>query len=89
MTVLKTVRYLMGYRLPSVLVFGLFISCSHCSLSLLSPYLWVNISAWPTLPFSDANVGSISDVYDLLKIIFPMLQKQHFVLETLPSYGTC
>ncbi len=38
------------------------------------------------------NLGVIldSNIDFLLKIIFPMLQKQHSsILETFPSYGTC
>ncbi len=36
------------------------------------------------------HLGVILDSNLSLKIIFPMLQKQHYsILETLPSYGTC
>ncbi len=36
------------------------------------------------------NLGVILDSNLFLKIIFPMLQKQHSsILEILPSYGTC
>ncbi len=44
----------------------------------------------PVPPSTVKNLGVVLDSNYLLKIIFPMLQKQDSsILETLPSYGTC